>query len=99
MTSMFLALSFCLALAPDPSAEPKRIIERVQATYKAGGDLTASFKQTHVQKLLGKKKVETGHVWAKKDGRVRWTYDQTPSKEFVYDGKQAIFYEPENAQV
>ncbi|MEO1174531.1 MAG: outer-membrane lipoprotein carrier protein LolA, partial [Myxococcota bacterium] len=37
--------------------------------------------------------------WAKTDGRVRWSYRAPTRKDFVYTGRAAYFYEPENAQV
>ena len=38
-------------------------------------------------------------LWAKPDGRVRWSYLDPVRKDFVFDGEAAYFYEPENAQV
>jgi len=77
---------------------PEAAIGRVQHTYQRG-DLCAAFEQTYVEKLRGKKRVESGRLWAKRDGRVRWTYEKPVHKDFVYDGKKAWFYEPENGQV
>ncbi len=80
------------------AASPDATIARVQQTYQRG-DLCAAFEQTYVEKLRGKKRVESGRLWAKRDGRVRWTYEKPVHKDFVYDGKKAWFYEPDNAQV
>jgi outer membrane lipoprotein carrier protein len=86
-----------LAIATPPGADD--LLNRVQASYQSGGDLTASFKQVFVDKLRGKKREESGTLWAKRDGRVRWSYLSPVRKDFVFDGKSAYFYEPENAQV
>jgi outer membrane lipoprotein carrier protein len=80
------------------AAAPDSAISRVQQTYQRG-DLCAAFEQTYVEKLRNKKKVESGRLWAKRDGRVRWTYEKPTRKDFVYDGKKAWFYEPDNGQV
>jgi outer membrane lipoprotein carrier protein len=77
---------------------PDAAIARVQHAYQRG-DLCAAFEQTYVEKLRGKKRVESGRLWAKRDGRVRWTYEKPVHKDFVYDGKKASFYEPDNGQV
>lgn len=90
-----LAFVFLTAATPPVS---EATLARVQASY-AKGDLCAAFEQTYVEKLRGREKVESGRLWAKRDGRVRWTYQKPAHKDFVYDGKKAWFYEPENNQV
>jgi outer membrane lipoprotein carrier protein len=90
-----LNLAFSILVA---AASPQATLARVQEHY-AKGDLCAVFEQTYFEKLRGTKKAETGRLWAKRDGRVRWTYEQPTHKDFVYDGQRAWFYEPENAQV
>lgn len=78
---------------------PHEIVAKVQATYTNAGDIAARFEQTYVDKVRGSKKVESGQLWAKRDGRVRWSYEKPAKKDFVFNGKEAYFYEPENAQV
>src|SRR5262245_58384914 len=92
---MLLLIAVIGAAAPSPEA----VVQRVQAVYEKAGDLEADFTQSYVEKLRGKTRVESGHLWAKKDGRVRWEYREPVPKYFVFDGKDAFFYEPENAQV
>lgn len=91
-----LSLSLVLLAAP---LDPAAVVARVGATYRAGGDMTAQFTQTYTDKLRGKTRVESGQMWVKKDGRVRWSYQQPEHKDFVFDGNVAYFYEPDNAQV
>ena len=85
------------SLAAPPA--PAEVLSKVQAAYKKAGDITARFSQTYVDKLRNKKREESGQLWAKQDGRLRWSYDKPTPKDFVYDGKTAYFYEPDNAQV
>ncbi len=93
-------LCFALALGlPAATTAPEQVLSKVQSTYKQGGDLSASFTQVYVDKLRGKKKSEAGHLWAAKDGKVRWAYETPVKKDFYFTGKAAYFYEPENAQV
>jgi outer membrane lipoprotein carrier protein len=86
----------CLVLA---ATSPADLVKNVQATYRTGGDMTAAFTQTYSDNLRGKKRVESGKLWVKRDGRVRWSYLEPEAKDFVFDGKTAYFYEPQNAQV
>lgn len=93
MTSIILMAT--LAVAPAPN----ELLARVHAEYLQAGDISGKFTQTYVGGLRGKTKKETGRIWAKPDGRVRWQYDQPEPKYFIYDGKNAYFYEPQNSQV
>lgn len=93
---MLLPLLAILVTAP---LDPTAVVARVGATYRAGGDMTARFTQTYTDKLRGKSRVESGQMWVKKDGRVRWSYQAPEQKDFVFDGRVAFFYEPENTQV
>jgi len=94
--AMSLPLPVALLLA---AANPDEILAKVQDTYKHAGDMQASFVQTHNEKLRKKVRSEEGRLWAKADGRLRWEYDRPAKKYFFFDGKNAFFYEPDNAQV
>ena len=91
-----LVASILLSAAP---ADVSKLVERVQSTYDSKTDISAGFTQTYVDSLRGSKREETGRLWAKSDGRVRWTYVKPVRKDFVYNGQVAYFYEPESAQV
>lgn len=92
---MIAALVFVVLSA----MSPEETVAKVQATYKGAGDIFAKFEQTYVDKVRGSKRIESGELWAKKDGRVRWSYHKPAKKDFVFNGKEAYFYEPESAQV
>ena len=94
---MFAALIAVSFIGTGPSAEV--IIESLQNSYQELGELSANFSQTYVDKLRGRRSAETGKLWVKNDGRVRWSYQVPTRKDFVYDGDKAFFYEPANAQV
>ena len=95
---MLSALLASIILSAAPADLPK-LVERVQATYDSKTDISAGFTQTYLDSLRGTKREEAGRLWAKSDGRVRWTYMQPVRKDFVYNGQVAYFYEPESAQV
>ena len=95
---MLSALLATIVLSTAP-ADLSKLVERVQATYDSKTDISAGFTQTYMDSLRGTKREETGRLWAKSDGRVRWTYVKPVRKDFVYNGQVAYFYEPESAQV
>jgi len=92
-------LVIALTLGFFVGATPEQVLDRVQETYRQAGDIEARFVQSHISKLRGKKREEHGRLWTKADGRVRWQYEKPVRKYFIYDGRNAFFYEPENAQV
>lgn len=95
---MLSALIASIVLSAGP-ADLSKLVERVQATYDSKADISASFTQTYMDSLRGTQREESGRLWAKSDGRVRWTYVKPVRKDFVYNGEVAYFYEPESAQV
>ena len=88
---------------PTPPAVPAKsaaaVAGGVRAVYRKGGNLTATFTQTYHDALRHKDRRQSGHMWVHQDGRVHWRYEVPERKDFVFDGKHAYFYEPENAQV
>jgi outer membrane lipoprotein carrier protein len=92
---VLIALSLMVSAPPPVQAT----LDKVQATYKSAGNIESRFEQVFVDKLRGKRRSEKGKLWAMPDGRVRWSYLDPIRKDFIYDGKTAYFYEPENAQV
>ena len=95
---MLSALLASIVFSTTPT-DLSKLVERVQATYDSKTDISAGFTQTYVDALRGSKREEAGRLWAKSDGRVRWTYVKPIRKDFVYTGQAAYFYEPESAQV
>ena len=95
---MLSALIASIVLSAAPT-DLSKLVERVQATYDSKTDISASFTQSYMDSLRGSQREESGRLWAKSDGRVRWTYVKPVRKDFVYNGEVAYFYEPESAQV
>lgn len=83
----------------DAGDESLVLAERIQNVYTRVGDVRAEFAQTYIDKLRGQRPTERGVLWAKSDGRVRWSYREPVRKDFVFTGTNAYFYEPNNAQV
>jgi outer membrane lipoprotein carrier protein len=94
---MFSSWIIVVLVAATPS--PRAVLDKVQKVYKSAGDLEASFSQSFTGGLRRRTTVESGVLWAKSDGRVRWEYNEPVAKYFIYDGKAAYFYEPTHSQV
>ena len=73
----------------------------VREAYRRGGTMSAAFTQTYhdAMRPAGKTRREAGELWVDAGGRVRWSYRDPERKEFVFDGVDGYFYEPEQQQV
>ena len=91
----------CLLFLGDPappSAAPREIVDKMQKFYDRTQDLRASFRQTLINPVYGRKQVFDGTVKLKKPGKMRWDYETPEKKLFVSDGKVLWVYEPEDQQ-
>jgi len=68
----------------------------VDAHYNHLRSLEAEF--TEVYRGSGMERTETGTLWLKKPGKMRWEYRSPREKLFVSDGKDAWFYVPADRQ-
>ena len=90
-----LAILFCLpALADDPNAA--QVAARVDRFYNNLGSLKADFSQSY--RGGGMQRSESGTLWLKQPGKMRWEYRQPTTKFFVSDGHTAWFYAPGDQQ-
>ncbi|HJX01196.1 MAG TPA: outer membrane lipoprotein carrier protein LolA [Terriglobales bacterium] len=86
-----------LAWAVSSSAEDvKAIAAAVDAHYNHLRTLEAEF--TEIFQGSGMERTESGTLWLKKPGKMRWEYRSPREKLFVSDGKDAWFYVPEDRQ-
>ena len=83
-----------MSAAADDAAGALAGMERRYASVRS---LQARFTQTY--RAAGVEQVESGVVYMKRPGRMRWEYRQPEAKLFVADGKNAYFYVPEERQV
>lgn len=97
-----LSALFCLMSGapawPRADAEPdlKTLADAVDAHYNRLHSLEAQF--TELYRGSGMERNESGTVWLKKPGKMRWEYRSPEEKLFVSDGKDAWFYVPEDHQ-
>jgi outer membrane lipoprotein carrier protein len=86
---------------PTPDARPPAgdVAVALQRKYDAIKDFSASFIQTYEGGVLRRKASESGTVYVKKPGRMRWDYTSPEKKLFVSDGRTMFLYFPADKQV
>src|SRR5208282_5266370 len=88
MTAVFAAAGF--------AADAKTVAAAVDAHYNHLRSLEADF--TEVYRGSGMERTESGTLWLKKPGKMRWEYRSPREKLFVSDGRDAWFYVPADRQ-
>jgi outer membrane lipoprotein carrier protein len=73
------------------------IANAVDAHYNHLQSLQSEFSETYQGN--GTVRVESGTLWLKKPGKMRWEYRSPREKLFLSDGKDAWFYVPGDRQV
>jgi outer membrane lipoprotein carrier protein len=89
-------LSLVLSALPARAADVTAIASAVDAHYNHLRSLQAEF--TELYRGSGMDRTESGTLWLKKPGKMRWEYRSPKEKLFVSDGKDAWFYVPEDQQ-
>ncbi len=97
MSRFGLAVCFVSLVALAAWADDvKSVAAAVDAHYNHLRTLQTEF--TEVYRGSGMERTETGILWLKKPGKMRWEYRSPREKLFVSDGKDAWFYVPEDRQ-
>ncbi len=76
--------------------ELQQICDNVDRRYNRLSTLTAEFTETY--RGAGVQRSESGTLWLKKPGKMRWEYREPREKLFVTDGSKAYFYVPGERQ-
>ncbi len=99
MLGLLVALFAAPAVAEPPESDVQVLVERLQAYYDALDGFEADFTQRYERKILRRAVEESGRVFVKKPGRMRWEYQSPEEKLFVTDGSRSYFYLPLEKQV
>lgn len=91
--AMVLLVGSLLAHAADVHS----LADAVDHHYNHLRSLQCEFTETYTG--LGMDRSESGTLWLKKPGKMRWQYRSPSEKLFVSDGKDAWFYVPGEQQV
>ena len=79
--------------APDVHATARSVDERYNHLHSLQADFTEIYRGA------GMERTESGTLWLKKPGKMRWEYRSPRDKLFLSDGKDAWFYVPGARQV
>ena len=91
-----LLVHFASAATAANTAEVKAIAAAVDEHYNHLHSLQAEF--TEIYRGSGIERTESGTLWLKKPGKMRWEYRSPRDKLFVSNGKDAWFYIPDDHQ-
>ena len=83
--------------AAAPATDIRAIAQAVDQHYNHLRTLQAEFTESY--RGAGAERVETGTLWLKKPGKMRWEYRSPREKLFLSDGKDGWFYLPGDKQV
>jgi len=93
-----LLLAVCLqTLAANSASDVHAIAQAVDNHYNHLQTLQTEFTETY--RGAGVERAESGSLWLKKPGKMRWEYRSPKEKLFLSDGKDAWFYLPGDRQV
>jgi outer membrane lipoprotein carrier protein len=88
---------FALSAAPQSTGRLESAASGLQRRYAGIRTILANFRQTY--RAPGIEMVESGVLWMKKPGLMRWEYRDPEIKLFVADGREMYLYTPEDRQV
>jgi outer membrane lipoprotein carrier protein len=83
------AAFLCLLLA---DAGLDGLLKRIEQRYNRAQSLQVQFEQSFTTQ--GRTRVESGELFLRKPGRMRWEYRSPAGKLFMSDGKYIYFYTP-----
>jgi outer membrane lipoprotein carrier protein len=95
--SQVLTIYVMTAVATAAATDVHAIASAVDARYNHLHTLQCEF--TEIYSGAGSQRTESGTLWLKKPGKMRWEYRSPRAKLFVGDGKNAWFYVPGERQV
>jgi outer membrane lipoprotein carrier protein len=94
----FVVLGLATALSSaSPAPDVHAIAQAVDERYNHLRTLQTDF--TEIYRGAGTERTESGTLWLKKPGKMRWEYRSPREKLFLSDGKDAWFYVPGERQV
>lgn len=97
LNSLQAVLLFLIVTSLAHAADVHSLADAVDRHYNHLRSLQCEFTETYTG--LGMDRSESGTLWLKKPGKMRWQYRSPNDKLFVSDGKDAWFYVPGEQQV
>ena len=92
-----MALVLLVSALAFAQADVHKIVEAVDQRYNNTQSLESQFTETY--RGAGIARDESGTLWLKRPGKMRWDYREPHPKLFISDGRTAWFYVPGDQQV
>jgi len=95
--AVYCALAVSCALQADSAGDPKlaQLLRAVEARYNRAQSLKLDFSETYAAPGHPVQ-TESGTLYLRKPGRMRWEYSSPAGKLYVSDGKDVYLYTPED---
>ena len=87
---IILALAAAQNVSAQNSPDVHEVARRVDRNYNNLKTLRADFEESY--RGAGISRVESGILWLKRPGKMRWDYRSPKEKVFIANGKNALFY-------
>lgn len=97
LRSFLVVLMAATITMATPAADIHSIAQGVDQHYNQLDSLQAEFGE--IYRGAGADRVESGTLWLKKPGKMRWEYRAPQQKLFLSDGQNAWLYLPDDRQV
>ncbi len=98
MTRIGIWVFLALAALPAASQDLGRLLTAVETRYNRAKAIQVLFEQSYT--VQGRpKRTESGELFLRKPGRMRWQYGNPPGKLFLSDGKFLWLYTPDDNRV
>jgi len=99
LVSIFLlnAAMFSAAHAADATPKLEPLLKGIEDRYNKVKTVQVEFVQTYTDRA--RKTTETGTLFLRRPGRMRWQYSSPAGKLWVCDGQIVYSYDPEHKRV
>lgn len=97
LVALLLLLAAAMPVAHAQVGNARQIAEAVDRHYNDLQSLQTQFTESY--RGAGMQRQESGTLWLKKPGKMRWEYASPREKLFISDGKIAWFYVPGESRV
>lgn len=86
-----------LSFSANPALDA--LLKSVETRYNKAQSLKLSFSETYAGMGHAPSRTESGTLYLRKPGRMRWEYSSPAGKLFVSDGKDVFLYTPDQNRV
>jgi outer membrane lipoprotein carrier protein len=93
-----IALLVAAWAAPAAETGLTALLQGVENHYNRARTMQVGFEQSYSVPSRGRR-TESGELFLRKPGKMRWNYAQPAGKLFVSDGKEVYFYSPNTNRV